>query len=361
MVFGVFSGCWAIKRLSSGMFERLSGVFVRLKARREAMRNVQIGFGVAVGLLFCVLLVRSIDLPKVGSLLAQSAIGPLLLGLVAFAADFALRGVRFWAMLQVATGKKHSLRASMGPFIASFGISDILPLRAGDGFRVLWFSRRFDISMGAVIGAMAVERALDLLTVLVFAAAALALTGIAAPSATTSDFQSALIWIAVGAAVAVFASALIVRWLARHPSSLRTSGAGRLLRGLADGLRTTSTAVLQMISWRWLGLFVMLSLSCWILEYLVFFAAWVSLGGAIDAVAAPFLAFAFSTLGTLLPGLPGHFGTFEYFGLKAFVLAGVDPSFAAAVLFLAHLLLWLPTALFGAGWVLAQSLQSYRG
>jgi len=324
------------------------------------VKSLQVGLGVVVGVAFIALLIRSIDLRQVASILGRAAVEPLLFGLAAFVADFFLRGVRFWAMLLVATSKKLSLRACIGPFIASFGISDILPLRAGDGFRILWFSRGFDIPMGTVVGAMAVERALDLLVVLLFAATSLALTGIAATPAMVSGFRFMVMLTIVGV-VLLFVLIAISRALARRSPGSRPGRISAIFDVLANGLRATSAAAVQTL-WGWNFLvFVGLSLICWILEYLVFFAAWLSLGGAVSAVAQPFLAFAFSTLGTLLPGLPGHFGTFEYFGLEAFVLTGIDPSFAAAVLFLAHLLLWLPTALFGIGWVVARSLQSYRG
>src|SRR3546814_11699417 len=86
-----------------------------------------------------------------------------------------------------------------------------------------------------------------------------------------------------------------------------------------------------MGSWRRLVFLMVFSLICWVLESIVFLCAWWSLGGAAGEIAKPFLAFAFSTLGTLVPSLPGHFGSFEYFGVQAFTLTGVDATFAAAV------------------------------
>src|SRR3546814_10764021 len=71
-------------------------------------------------------------------------------------------------------------------------------------------------------------------------------------------------------------------------------------------------AVRQMGSWRRLVFLMVFSLICWVLESIVFLCAWWSLGGAAGEIAKPFLAFAFSTLGTLVPSLPGHFGSFEY-------------------------------------------------
>ena len=57
-------------------------------------------------------------------------------------------------------------------------------------------------------------------------------------------------------------------------------------------------------------------------------------------------------LGTLVPALPGHFGSYEYFGLLSFDMVQVDRTMATAVILLAHLILWMPTALFGIVWLL---------
>ena len=80
--------------------------------------------------------------------------------------------------------------------------------------------------------------------------------------------------------------------------------------------------------------------------------AWASLGGAARDALRPFFAFTIATLGTLVPALPGHFGSYDYFGVMALDAVGVERTMAAAVILLSHLLLWLPTALYGVGWLL---------
>src|SRR3546814_20440622 len=76
-------------------------------------------------------------------------------------------------MLQAATDRPLAMRPCIGPFIARFGISDILPLRAGDGFRVVWFNRQFGIPVGVLIGTMLVARLLDLTAILILGGVAL--------------------------------------------------------------------------------------------------------------------------------------------------------------------------------------------
>ncbi|MCZ8544979.1 flippase-like domain-containing protein [Mesorhizobium qingshengii] len=316
-------------------------------------RIIRVGLGLIVGATFVVLAMRNVHFPEVGAILRRATVAPLVLAIVAFVADFLLRAVRFWMMLQSATGRRLPLRLMIGPFIASFGMSDVLPLRVGDGFRVLWFSRQFDIPAGTVIGTMIVERILDLVTIVLLGAMSLALVDLTAPPALVWNFQLLLAIALTGGLGMLFAPALSYRLLEKL---FRKINFGPIIILIA-ALRAASEAVAQISSWRRLSMLSVMSFALWLLESGVFLGVWVSLGGSTDALLKPSLAFALSTLGTLVPSLPGHFGPFEFFGLQAFTLAGVDTSMAAAVVLLAHLILWAPTALFGVGWLLSAATQ----
>jgi uncharacterized protein (TIRG00374 family) len=310
-------------------------------------RKFRAVLGILIGAIFIYLVMRDIDFARVGTLFTKAKLFPLTVAIFAFVADFLLRAVRFWTMLRLTTGRKLPLVPTIGPFIASFGISDILPFRVGDALRVLWFSRQFRISAGTVVGTMIVERILDLVSIVFLGAGALALLDTATPSVLVWNFEVVLLIAVGGGAVILLAPAMLCRILEKIFGKFANAAIDRLV----ELLRATSTAVVQIGSWRSIILFIIISITLWILESVVMLGAWVSLGGELSAVQKPFLAFAFSTLGTLVPSLPGHFGSFEFFGLQAFALAGVETSFAAAVLLLTHLILWAPTALFGIIWL----------
>jgi uncharacterized protein (TIRG00374 family) len=288
------------------------------------------------------------SLADVSLLISSATVLPLVVALLAFVADFLLRAVRFWAMLQLVTNRKLPLAPTIAPFIASFGISDILPLRVGDGVRLLWFSRAFTIPIGTVIGAMLVERILDLVTLVLLGVLALGLLEGDAPDSLVWNFQLVLALAAVAGGGLLFAPVVLCRLLESVSSWRRFAP----VRAAISALRNISAAVAQIGPWPRLFWLSVLSLLLWILEALVLIGAWVSLGGALEDVLKPFTAFVFSTLGTLAPSLPGHFGSFEYFGMQAFTLTGVDANMAAAVVLLAHLILWAPTAIFGICWLL---------
>jgi uncharacterized protein (TIRG00374 family) len=177
---------------------------------------------------------------------------------------------------------------------------------------------------------------------------ALALVGLAAPPALVWNFQLLLIIALAGGLAMLFVPALLYRVLNKLFDRIKFGP----IVVVISALRSAAQAVAQIRSWRRLTLLTIMSLALWLLESVVFLGVWVSLRGSTDAMLKPFIAFAFSTLGTLVPSLPGHFGPFEFFGLQAFALVGVETSIAAAVVLLAHLILWAPTALFGIGWLL---------
>ena len=307
---------------------------------------VRIGLGLLVGVSFGVIVVKNIDFRKTGAILEHASVGPILLALSAFAADFLLRALRFCGLLSAATGHRVPYARCVAPFVASFGMSDLLPLRAGDGLRVVWFSRRFDISAGTVLGAMLVERVLDLMTLLLLGAVALPLVGASVPVALVASFQLVLVGSLAAGLLVLVAPSLLARLLDRLSNGMP----GPTMAMLHRMLHSISDALRKIGSWRRIVMFGGLSIACWLIESMVFLEAWLSLGGSGGA-GIPFLSFIASTLGTLIPSLPGHFGSYEYFGVQAFTLSGTDPSFAAAVVFLAHLILWAPTALFAIVWL----------
>ncbi|TCU54502.1 uncharacterized protein (TIRG00374 family) [Novosphingobium sp. PhB57] len=309
--------------------------------------------GALVGAVFLGLLWTSVDMAAVGALLARASWPPLVLALLAYGLDFLLRAWRFRVLLDPG-GRQVPFGPSVAPFVASFGISDILPFRLGDVFRVYWFHRSFSLPMGHVLGAMVVERVLDLVSILMVAGLALLLVDTALPAEIVAQFRLVLL-VAVGASLLVLLSPgaieAVAGWAERtFPLSL-VARIAQTARSVAGAVRGTGDPR------RILGM-VLLSFALWLLESLVMFGAWVSLGGEVGGALKPLVAFAFSTLGTLVPALPGHFGSYEFFGMLSYRAVGVDAEQATATILLAHLLLWLPTALFALGWLVSMRRES---
>jgi uncharacterized protein (TIRG00374 family) len=311
-------------------------------------RIIYIGGGALLGILFAVIFFRQVDGREVVRRFGEMRGDLLVLGLTTYCIAFVLRALRFWLMLRMAGCKRLPFGATICPFIASFGISDLLPLRAGDAFRLLWFTRNLSVPASTTLSAMVVERLLDVLAIMVIGGFAFALGYDRLPEPLARPFGLALAFALLGLALVMLAPRVSRRLLRNETAA---PPASRLLRATLEGFRTALAALMEIGSLRRMIGLLGLSLLCWFLEGLLFLSAWLSLGGALNELVAPSLAFVSSTLGTLVPSLPGHFGPFEYFGMEAFALAGVDRSFAAAVVLTAHLMLWAPTAVFAIIWL----------
>jgi len=315
--------------------------------------NLRFWLGVVVGTAFLALLWTSVDVAAVGALLMRASWPPLVLALAAYALDFLLRAWRFRLLLDP-DGRKVPFGPSVAPFVASFGISDILPFRLGDVFRVYWFHRRFSLPMGHVLGAMVVERVLDLVSILMVAGLALLLVDTALPAEIVAQFRLVLIVAVAASLIVLFSPGFIealAGWGERKFPLVPVTKLAAAARSVAEAVRGTGDPR------RILGM-VLLSFALWLLESLVMLGAWVSLGGGLPEWLKPLVAFAFSTLGTLVPALPGHFGSYEFFGMLSYRAVRVEAEQGAATILLAHLLLWLPTALFALGWLVSVRRQS---
>jgi uncharacterized protein (TIRG00374 family) len=289
-----------------------------------------------IGGAFLAIFLMQVDPRAIAGQIGAARPWPVLFALLSYGVAFTLRAVRFWVLLNGLSARRLPWRQVPAPFIASFGISDLLPLRAGDVFRLLWFQRRMALPAGIVLGAMLIERCCDVLALILLAVGVLVWQ-------TGAAWLPYLVLMAAAGLAALFAFGR----LGRRVSGWMRGHRWRWMQGLGTAIDTFAILRSPRMALTLLGL----SLICWVLESVVMLGAWVSLGGMPGQWGAPMAAFVTSTLGTLIPGLPGHFGTFELFGLEMFRRSGIAPAFAAAVLLLAHLLLWAPTALFAVVWL----------
>ena len=122
---------------------------------------VRIGGGLALAILFAVLLVRNVDLGQV--VLAASRLSMYVLvasaGLVI--AGYAVRACRWQLMLRGA-GVNATYRQAAPIFFASFALNNVVPLRAGDLYRCVSTFQLPAGTMAKSLGTLLTERLLDL-------------------------------------------------------------------------------------------------------------------------------------------------------------------------------------------------------
>ena len=284
-----------------------------------------------------------IDLEKLRTTLWAAKAWPIALGLCAVAAGFALRALRWHAMVAHFTPSVR-LPITATAFLSSFALNNTLPLRAGDLARTFMYAKELQTSPATLAATLLIERLLDAATlVLLFCLGLWWIPAEKIPAAWMGWVQQlGAIFTAAALAglVALFLMPKMVMWALRHFE--HTSKGAKLKAvvvqfGAAFGLLRSPALVLKLLA---------LSLLSWALEGCVFLAVAHALGMVLPGY-APWFALSTATLATLIPGTPGHLGTFDYFAVLGFSLYGINRTDGASMALLIHLLLWLPVTVVG--------------
>lgn len=307
--------------------------------------------GLVVAAIFLYLAVGRLEWASIEEILRSADRPLLLLALLALAAGFFTRIVRWWWMLR-ALEPQLPLRSCVRPFLLSLAINNTVPFRAGDVVRAFGFRAELRSPPLRVVGTLVVERILDLFVLLaLFFAGLLGVAAGAVPPVFVTTGVVLGVAALSGILVLVFLPerlhALIARLLRSRPVARRAwaERAGALLQQLFDGL-----SILQ--SPRRAAQLLGLSLVAWTLEGAMFAAVASSLRTDASAL-GPWFALATGTLATLLPSSPGYVGTFDYFAMLGLVAYGAGRAPAAAFALLVHLILWLPVTAVGALYLVA--------
>ena len=294
--------------------------------------------GLAVSLLFLWLLSSQLD----ADVLLQAArginAGWLLPALLALALDYLLRILR-WTLLLRTFNPTLPVSHCAGPFIASFAINNVVPLRAGDITRAFAFGKLLGTAGDKVTATLVIERVLDLGALL----ALLSISLLLIPATSKLDL------LAYAGISALFFGMLALLFAPQFWQQLFRSlplPEGKI-RQFVDQVFTALTAVRGLF--KWLAL-VALSGLVWVLEGVTFLCTALAVT-PLETLSAPWLALSLGSLGTLLPSSPGYVGTFDYFAAQGFSLAGVEPALAASIAVLIHLVLWLPVTVIGLSWL----------
>jgi glycosyltransferase 2 family protein len=312
----------------------------------RSRRRLRIGVGWVVALVFITLAFRRVSLDAVFSALTTARTLPLFFALVAVAAGFGMRIVRWWWMLR-ALEPALPVRACVRPFLVSIAINNTVPLRVGDVVRAVGFRSALRASAMAVAGTLLVERLLDVVVLLALLFAGLIALGhtvVPRPFVVAGTVVGVLA--GVGLLSLIFFPALVrrsVTWLIERlplvPDVVRTRSL-RLFEQLFDALlivRPVGRALALLAA----------TVVAWGLEGTAYACVAWSLG--VDgSLFAPWFALATGTLATMIPSSPGYVGTFDYFAVQGLTAFGASHVVALTFALLIHLLLWLPVTVVGA-------------
>ncbi len=253
--------------------------------------------------------------------------------------SFALRAQRWRLLVRHTPPIRYwqSFRALMIGYL----LNNLLPARAGDLARALELGRTEKMSRTKVLATLVTERTVDLTATLLL----LSLVLLSYPQLPAWLKQSGTI-IALVTAVALgilaaahwfgprFVSILcsqLTRWLPASLGNRVETMAHSALDGIAGMFRPKQAAG-----------FILLTAIVWTIEvaivYLVADAAGVPL-----AVGNSLFVLLLIAIGTMVPSSPGFVGTYEFFGISALSIIGINGSSALAAILLLHV-----TTLFGS-------------
>jgi uncharacterized membrane protein YbhN (UPF0104 family) len=268
--------------------------------------------------------------PGLGPVLAEARPDLLAAAAGVALAGFLLRGWR-WGLLVGAVAPDVRPSACIGPAMAGWALNNLLPLRAGD----MWRLGAVPAPAAAVAGTLIVERLLDLAAVLALAAFAAALAPLAAGFGPALAVVAGIVVIGVIGLLAA-AGPLGRRWHGRTA-----------WRGVLGGMLAAADRCLTP---RGLVLTAGVTAVAWGCEALAIALAAQAVGLAAGPAQAA-AAGAAGTLATAIPAAPGHLGTWDLAVAGTWMAAGHPAALAAGAALVAHAVLWLTATIAGLGWL----------
>lgn len=285
------------------------------------------------------------------------------------------RARRWQFLLRTLIGRPK--RALYPVVVAGYMANNILPIRLGELVRASYLALREGVSSSAAFGTVVVERAADVLALLLFVAVA----WIVLPTPGLVDRIAVdipgggpvLVAISLAPFVVIGGVVLSITALPRHvsltvitrfvailpaPIRLKRRATG-MASQLVDGLSVVRTP-------RSMALVFLASLPVWLLEGAMYLVIAYGFGidsyfsGTVQLLGAVMLFTAIANLALIVPSASGGIGPFEFFGAATLVALGVPEGTAALYAITVHVALLLPVTVLGGVLILADGL-SFRG
>jgi hypothetical protein len=295
--------------------------------------------GLLVSTACVALLAREIDLHAFAAALRDASLPALALTLVTKALAFVCQGGRSRALF--ARFGRWPLALFVRAHLLGFGGNTVLPLRMGELLRWHELARRTGVGLSSSAGVLALERALDLLWLLLLAALLPVFVALDLPIGATVAVSLSAVVLALAVAAWIGGRPDTVgRWAAAASRRAGERVAGRVeafARGFTRGLAAVGSPRRFAAASAWTLGYWMANCSGVTVWFLAF-----NLG--LPWHAAPVLM-VFLALGAAVPAAPGYIGTYHLAVVSGLVWLGVDRTQAIAVAVAGHFFATVPAAL----------------
>lgn len=284
------------------------------------MKHWKILLGVLIGCVALYFTLRNVNLDLIWQALANADLRYLLPSLVCFAATLLLRAWR-WSRLMGGTPFWVTLHANH----IGYMLNMTLPLRVGEIGRSYAISARSGVSLATAIGAVLVERLLDLASIVIlFMICAQQVPVIAQLGGAAVIAGLVVVGCVFGFAAILWQAPMLERLIERVAPLLRMApgvlgGRFRALSASLDVIRAPKTLLACTV----------LSIGVWITGIGVIYFTMLMFWPATLAHAS--IATVMSNLGGALPGLPGGIGPAQLAARQSLVGPfGIDENLAVA-------------------------------
>jgi len=301
--------------------------------------------GLLVGGGFLYAIVTRVDLVQVRDALTAAEGRWIALAMLCVLCGYTVRALRWWLMLRATTPTVSPL-ACFRPFFGSFSLNNVIPLRLGDVVRAFGFTAVLGVDPWKVVGTLITERLLDLLVLITLSLTMLTVVPGAALPPGLQPVMQGVVALTLGAILGLFVLNRPFRILFDSARVRALTARLAVLEAVRHRVLEVLVAISRSAGPRLLPLLILASLVGWLFEGSVMILVMVALGLPADPAAA-LLGFGCGTLATMLPGPPGHFGTFHFFAM-----AGSTVVAATAVTVLTHFIIWATVTATGAGLLL---------
>ena len=301
--------------------------------------------GVPLSGLFLWLALRDADLHEVWTVLTHIDPLPVALAIISFAGLYLGQAARWRRIVRT---RAVSTLACARMVVGGVAVNNVLPGRIGDLLRARWMQVAARIHAGRSLATVFVDRAFDVLALVVFLAVSL-------PFVASAKW---LAYIAVGGVVLLTVIGLVLGG-ARIYTARRARGR-RVHRSLVRRIaRDTLEGLAEPIGLRQGTVLVGMSLVAWGMCGLAVWLVGRAVGVELTPVEAIFVT-AVVNLGSAIPSSPGFIGTQQWLGVSALGLLGVGTEPALAFAILLHAAWYVPTLLVGGVVVVLQALGAFR-